>query len=190
MTDIYDNARRCPHCGELNSADRAVCTNCQSPMTAYAGDITGEPGEHSQKHAEEIAFLTTRPPASVVMAAFDVFFAVFWPLAYVIGSFLTRPQMNSEGTNYINAAVGTVQPILAAIFLLPMAGALCAVAWATWNQRTWAWMGNAVALGLFAVMAVPNFRSAPLSAVFWLAVAGGLAYLWFQKRTKDWYGQA
>jgi hypothetical protein len=183
--DQAGQTRQCPNCGAANSIDSALCENCRAPLTAYAGQLTGQ-GESAQgRLAGQVAQLETRPPGVVAMTVFDVLFAGFWPLRSVAGAFLAKPRLNAEGTNYLGAAFGTVGPVLAAIVLIPLALALFGLAWMTWTQRPWTWTANLAALGLFALLALLHFS--PLSVV-WLAAAGALAYLWFRPETKAWFG--
>jgi hypothetical protein len=173
----------------LNEEGRALCANCQTPLTAYAGQLRDAPESSGGKLAAQVAHLNTRPPIIGAMALFDVLFALFWPLAFVVGAFAARQQVNGEGTNYIFAAIGTVGPALAALVLIPAALALCALAWATWTQRPSAWIGNAYTLGAFALLALRKFPNAPIMSLVWIGVAGVLAYVWFRPETKAWFGQ-
>lgn len=186
---LSDDAQQCPNCGLLNEEGRALCANCQTPLTAYAGQLRGEPESSGGRLAAQVAHLNTRPPIIAALALFDLLFALFWPLAFVVGAFAARQQVNAEGTNYIFAAIGAVGPTLAALVLIPVALALCALAWATWTQRPSAWVGNGYALGAFVLLALRKFPNAPIMTLVWIGLACGLAYLWFRPETKSWFGQ-
>jgi hypothetical protein len=156
-------------------------------LTAYAGQVTGLGESAGGRLAEHVNRLNTRPPVIGAMAGFDVFVALFWPLASVIGAFRARPVPNAEGTNYIGAAVGTIGPIFTAMLCIPLAIVLGGIAWGTWTQQPWAWKANAVVVIGFLLFLLPRVAAAPLNIV-WMVVAGALAFLWFSPRTKAWFG--
>jgi hypothetical protein len=175
----------CPHCGTDNEKGRSFCVNCQQPFTAYCAQLTGE--TYQGKLAEKAARLEGRPPVVAAMALFDLLFAVFGPLAFVVGGFLNRQQANSEGTNYIGAAFGGIVVFLWALILIPLALALFGLAWATWTQRPWAWRANAAGLCAIAVFAMATFASRPIMTFIWVGLACGFAYYWFKPEVKGWF---
>jgi hypothetical protein len=178
--------QQCPHCGTPNDIGRSLCENCQTPLTAYAGQLHGQ--AYQGRLAEQVALLNTRPPVVVGMTVFHVLLVVFWPLARVVGAFASRQQTNAEGTNYIASAFSSIGPILQAIVFVPIALALIVLAWATWTERTWAWTVNAFALAAFALFAILKYPSAHLQAILYVGLAGGLAFFWFRPQTRGWYG--
>ena len=186
MTQSSPETRQCPHCGTVNDIANALCERCKTPLTAYAGQLTGE--AYQGRLAGQVALLERQPPVVIAMAIFNVLFAVFWPLATVMRSFQATPHVNEEGTNYAAAAFTTIGPILSAILLVPIALAILVLAWATWAQRTWAWTVNAFFLGGIALLAILKFSTSHTLAFIYAGLACGLAYFWFQQKTKAWYG--
>jgi hypothetical protein len=136
------DTQQCPHCGTVNEVGRARCANCQSPLTAYAGQITGLEESRQGRLAEKVRALDTRPPVIGVMVAFQGFLAL-WSLWAVLSAFTARPRMNAEGTNYIGAAVGSIGPLFTAIVLIPIAIALGINGWGIWTQQPWGWKAGA-----------------------------------------------
>lgn len=181
------NTQQCPYCGTVNEISLARCSNCQSPLTAYAGQITGLEESGKGRLAEQVKAVEIRPPAIGAATGFNIFVALFWPLAAIIGAFASRTRVNADGTNYISAVVGSIGPIFTALVMLPLTLALVVVAWGTWTQQTWAWKANAVTIVGFALLMLTRIGSAPISLI-WLIGSGALAYLWFQPRTRAWYG--
>ncbi len=179
--------RQCPNCGLDNSIDRALCVSCLTPLTQYAGDLDGQ-GTSNGVLAAQVAALEVRPPVVAAMTVFNALFAVFWPLTFVMGAFVARQKVNAAGTNYLGAALGAVGPVLAALILLPVALGLGVLAWATWTRQQWAWNMNAGVLGLFGLLALFRFGSAPILAFLYLGLACGLAFYWFKPVTKAWFG--
>lgn len=179
--------QQCPHCGTPNEIGLARCANCQSPLTAYAGQITGLGESARGRLSEHVQQLDVRPPVIGAMTIFNILVALFWPLASVIGAFQARPVLKADGTNYIGAAIGTIGPFFTAILCIPLALALLGIAWGTWTQQPWAWKANGAAVIGFLLFTLTPMTGAPLK-ILWLAVAGALAYLWFAPRTKAWFG--
>src|SRR5689334_10026602 len=105
--------RQCPNCGLENDLGRSVCANCQTPLTAYSGQLRGE--AYQGKLAAQVAQLETRPPVVMAMVAAIVLFTLFWPLASLVTAFVHREATNAEGTNYLASAFGAIGPILTAI---------------------------------------------------------------------------
>jgi hypothetical protein len=178
--------QQCPHCGTLNEIGLSRCENCQTPLTAYGGQVTGL-GEPNERLRERARLVNERPPVIGAMAGFHVFVALFWPLAATIGAFSERTTTNAEGTNYIAAATSSIGPIFMAALCIPLAVALCIVAWGAWTQQPWAWKASTgIAIG-FILLMLMRVTAAPLNFL-WLVLAGVLTFLWFQPRTKAWYG--
>src|SRR5262245_57107942 len=117
---MNSETQQCPHCGTPNEIGLARCANCQSPLTAYAGQVTGLGEAEQGRLAEKVKLLNTRPPVIGAMTGFDIFVALFWPLAAVVHAFAVRPTVNAEGTNYIGAAVGSIGPIFTAMLCIPL----------------------------------------------------------------------
>lgn len=180
------NTKQCPNCGLENDSGNAVCANCQTPLTAYAGQLRGE--AYQGRLAAQVERLETRPPAVIAMVVFLIAFTLFWPLASVISAFLHREGLNAEGTNYVASAFGAIGPILTAIFLIPVSVALGVLAWMTWTQRTWTWNADLVALIAFAVFACIRYPVYHFLTFLWVILAAALAFLWFRPATKAWFG--
>lgn len=176
---------RCPRCDFDNDEGRAVCLHCATPLTAYAGQVTGVVSEETRTKAARLAL---RPPIVSLMAVLDVLAAIFGPFAMLAVKFSARATLNNEGTNYIGAALGAVGIAAAAALLIPLGLLLLFLAWSTWTQRPWAWTANAVLLGLSALLAVLVFPTSPAQALVRIALSGAVAFFWFQSRTKAWYG--
>lgn len=179
---------QCPHCGEINDSGRARCINCQTPLTAYGGQLDRAPEEQRKKLAEQVARLETRPPIVAAMTLFNTLFAIFWPLAYAIGSFMSRPKTSGDNSNYLGAAFGSIGAFLVALIFVPIAIALFGLAWGTWTQKSWAWTANAAFLCAFAVLAFLRFHVNHLLGFIWLGLDGAFAYYWFKPQIKEWFG--
>jgi len=176
---------RCPKCDLDNEEGRAVCANCATPLTAYAGQVTGVVSEKTLARAARLAI---RPPIVGVMAILDVLTAVFGPFAMLAAKFSARTTINTEGTNYIGTAFGAVGVAFAAALLIPLGLLLLILAGATWTQRPWAWTANAALLAASVVLAALLFPNSPGQALLRIALSGAVAYFWFQDDTKEWYG--
>ncbi len=180
-----DDTQQCPNCGHVNDIGLAVCESCNSPMTAYGGQVTGEAYEGGRLKGQ-VAKLEVRPAAVTAIVVFDVLFALFWPFAYVIGGFLGVHGANSEGTNAMAAAVSWVPALFWAAVLVPSGIALLVLAWLAWSQRPIAWNVN---LGVVILFGLLSLRAFP-GPGFWifLPVSIVLAALWLRSDTKAWYG--
>jgi hypothetical protein len=174
----------CPNCGTKNEAGRSLCEQCNTPLTAYAGQLTGE--SYQGRLADQVARLEQRPLPVTGMTVFLLIYALFWPIASVIGAFNARVKINAEGTNYLAASFSAIGPFLSALILLPIAGALCFLAWATWAQRPWAWNLCLAVVGLFGVLGLLKFS---LLGFVWGFVAVGLTVVWLRPDTRAWFGQ-
>jgi hypothetical protein len=178
--------RQCPHCGLENDLGRSLCANCQTPLTAYAGQLQG--AAYQGKLAAQVERLETRPPGVVAMVVFIVVIVVFWPLASVVTAFLHREAINAEGTNYLASAFGALGPLLTALVMIPIACVLSWLAWATWTQQTWTWNANAGLLIGFAVFALSRHAVYQNMTYVWIALAVVLGFFWFQSATRAWFG--
>ncbi|HLK58991.1 MAG TPA: hypothetical protein VKU00_20695 [Chthonomonadaceae bacterium] len=176
---------QCPNCGEVNDAGNAVCKNCHSPFTAYGGQLTGE--RYQGRLAEQASATQGHPPIVMVIAAFNLAFALF-VLGLAVRHFQDRPTINEEGSNAINVATSTFGAIVWAIFLVPLALALIGLAVATWTQRTWTWTANAVGVGVFAFLCLFAFGFSTVPKVICVGIALILGVLWFLPKTKAWFG--
>jgi hypothetical protein len=188
MNDTVFDTQQCPNCGHVNESGRAVCANCQLPLTAYSGQVSGDFESSRGKLAQQVSRLNVRPPIVAVVALCDLLFALFWPLAYVVNDFANRPRLNGEMTNYLGSAFGAIGPFLHAIVLVPIGLALIGLAWATWTERAWAWSVNAIGLAAFVLLSLRNFGVAPIMTIIWVVLAGGVAFVWFRSETKAWFG--
>jgi hypothetical protein len=183
---MQEETQTCKNCGAVNEIGRSRCIQCSNPLTAYAGQLNEEPFEG--KLAQQVAKLETTPIMVKVMAGFHVFFALFWPLAFAIGSLVTRPKVNEEGTNYLAASFGSIGTIFSVAFMVPAAILLCVVAWGTATQRAWGWQCSFVSLGAFAVLALMKFGTAGVLSFVWLVLAGVGIVFWLKADVKAWYG--
>src|SRR5258707_484636 len=104
---------QCPHCGTSNDTGRALCVNCQSPLTAYSGQLRGE--AYQGKLATQVDRLRVRPLSVNLMALFLAIVSIGWPLRAIVMAFGSRARLNAESTNYLASAFGTLAPILITI---------------------------------------------------------------------------
>ncbi len=177
---------QCPHCGTLNDSGSALCENCQTPLTAYSGQLSGE--AYQGKLAEKVAELRVRPPGVYLMTAFLAVIALAWPVRSIFMAFANRAVLNSESTNYVSAAFGAVGPIMIAIVCVPVAVALLWLAWSGYTQQPGAWQICLGVVGAFAVYMVLNYREYHAWTIFWTLAALGLTSFWIHPSTKAWYG--
>ncbi len=175
----------CQHCGTANDAGNAACVNCQRPFTAYAGQI-GQVENYEGKLAGQVAALESRPVAVTALSALCLLFALAGPLWSVIAAWSGRTRVNADGTNAIQAATGIVVPIFQSVLLLPAAIALCMIAYFAWTQRPWAWTAGAATLGIIALLAL-ILHGLTFVTFFWIILAAGIAYGWFQQPVKAWF---
>lgn len=189
MSSLPNDTNVCPNCGHTNDGGLSACEACNVPLTAYGGQIRDYDPTAIAARRQEVARMKARPPAATATAAFDGLLALFWPIATVVGSFAARKGLNGDMTNYLGSALGVVMPVLQALVLLPIAGLLFFVAWGTLKQRQWAWPANLGVLGLFALMTLRKLSAAPLLSGVELLAAAVLLGLWFQPRTRAWYGR-
>lgn len=180
-----EQEKTCPHCGTSNRAGRALCAQCNFPLTAYAGDLTGE--SYQGKLAGQVALLEQRPPVIPIVAVGLVLLAIVGPLLTAARAFQTQPKVNEEGTNYVAASFGSVGPIMQAFVLVPVALLFLVVAWGIWTQRPWGWPAGLVTLGLLAVRSVLSITALP--SLLLLIACGVLAWFWLRPTTKAWFGQ-
>src|ERR1044071_9262972 len=101
---------QCKHCGTQNDISRALCENCQSPLTAYAGQLRGE--SYRGNLSAQVDRLRVRPISVTLMVVFLIIIIVGWPLREIFSAFASRATLNSESTNYIASAFGAIGPIL------------------------------------------------------------------------------
>ena len=177
---------QCPHCGTQNSSERSLCVNCQSPLTAYSGQLTGE--AYEGKLAGKVAQLETRPLSVYLMMAFLTVVAIGWPLRNIVLAFMARTGLNAENTNYLATAFGSIAPIMTTIVMLPLAGVLAWIAWQCYAQMPQAWKLSLISVVAFATFVALRFHDFKAWTIFWLAVVGALAYLWLRPNTRAWFG--
>lgn len=173
---------RCPNCETPNPDTDAYCISCGQPMNAYAS--AGEVGELGGKALARLAAVSVRPGIVRIAAVFDLVLVLLYPVWSIISRVSSRTQLNSETTNYVGAAFGAVNVAVTAMGMLPLAGALLWVGWASLNQRSWAWWAN---LGVFVWVAfAPSAAPAPLRFI----AMGAMVWFWVQPRTREWFGCA
>lgn len=177
---------QCKHCGTLNEAGRALCSNCQTPLTAYSGELRGE--EYRGKLAGQVDRLGGRPPAVTMVSIFLVLAAIGWPLRAVVAAFLKREHLSADGTNYISSAFSAIGPIFISIVCVPIAAVLVWIAWSVYQQRPGSWQFGLGALIAFAAYSLVQLGVSMGWSIFWLAITAVLAVLWFHGSTRAWFG--
>ena len=178
--------RQCPHCGTENDVGQSLCSNCKTPLTAYAGELNGE--AYKGRLAEQVEAQKTRPLAVGAMSVYLCVIALGWPLRAIIQTFMHRTRTNAEGTNYLASALGVIAPIFMTVLLLPLAILLFWLAWAVWTQRTWAWKYSFAAILIFAGYILIRFSEYHSWVVLWAGLSIALAIFWFQPKIKGWFG--
>jgi hypothetical protein len=177
---------RCPHCDNENPEGAARCLNCDTPLTAYAGQATGEV---SAATLQKLSRLSQQPPIVPIVVALDVLIAIFGPFGFVLSRFLSRTVTNAEGTNYLGAAFGAVGVAFTALLMVPLGLFLIYVAWLTWNRGSWAWLANAALLcGMAALCLFGFFTPWVFFRLLGLAVFAAAAWAWFRTDTREWFG--
>jgi hypothetical protein len=177
---------QCSHCGTMNDTKHSLCVNCQSPLTAYSGELRGE--TYQGKLARQVERLQVRPLSVNLMAGFLIVVAVGWPLRAIVTALVNRAHLNVETTNYLASAFGTIGPIMIAIFCLPLAAILGWIAWSVLTQQPRAWQLSLVALCAFAIYIVIRAGEYRIWTVLWLGLPVGLAIAWLREPTKAWFG--
>src|ERR1044071_6490365 len=99
---------QCKHCGTQNDIGRALCENCQSPLTAYAGQLRGE--SYRGNLSAQVERLGVRPISVTLMVIFLSLITLGWPLRAIFTAFTSQATLNSESTNYIASAFGAIGP--------------------------------------------------------------------------------
>jgi hypothetical protein len=180
------DTQQCEHCGTVNEAGRALCSNCQSPLRADSGQLRGE--TYKGKLAAQVDQLGARPLTVKLMAAFLVLIAIGWPLRGIYSSFAGRVSMNSDSTNYVASAFGAITPILTTIVCLPLAGVLIWIAWSAMTQQVRGWKACLVAMAAFAAYTLCRAGEYRGWTILWLGLAVTLTAVWFHRSTKAWFG--
>jgi len=180
------NTIQCPHCGTRNDAGRSLCTNCQTPLTAYAGELRGESYEGNL--AGQVDKLKVRPFGVYVMTAFLSIVALGWPLRTIIMAFANRAHLNADSTNYLASAFSAIGPILTTIICLPLIAAIAWLGWLNFMQQPRGWQFSLGATGIFAVFILTRLGEYHAWAFLWLCVAVATAIIWLHSSTKSWFG--
>ncbi len=186
LTPHTMDTQQCEHCGARNDAGRALCANCQTPLTAYSGELRGE--RYQGRLADQVERLNVRPLSVSLMAAFLVVIAVGWPLRAIVYAFGHRATLNGDGSNYLASAFGAIAPIMVTAVLLPVAASLLWIAWAAFTQHVRGWQLSLVALGAFAVYILIKVGEYRLWTLLWEVTAATLTILWFHRSAKSWFG--
>jgi hypothetical protein len=177
---------RCPHCAHENPDGLAVCLNCNTPLTAYSGQLMGAVSEETRYKAAKLA---VRPPVIPMAAALTLALAALGPAWALASRFFSRPAVNAEGTNYVGAAFGAVGVAFAAMVLVPLALVLVFVAWGVMIQRTWAWTAQAVVLLGILVIGFTGWLIPSLFLRILLSVAAVIVgVMWMKQDAREWYG--
>lgn len=177
---------RCPHCDNENPEGTACCLACDTPLTAYAGQGTGEV---SAATLERLRNLSRRPPIVPIVVALDTLIAVIGPFGVLLIKFLGRTTTNVEGTNYVGAALGAVGVALMAMLMVPLGLFLIYLAWVTWTRASWAWLANAALLcGMAFLSLIGFFTPWMFFRLTLLILFAAAAWFWFQSDTREWFG--
>jgi hypothetical protein len=179
---------QCDHCGTVNDAGRSLCSNCQSPLTAYAGELRGE--NYQGKLAGQVESLHGRPVVVNLMVGFLAFVAIGWPLRAIVVALMRREPLNAESTNYIASAFGAIAPIVTGLICLPIAAVLLWIAWAALTQQTRAWQLCLAAVGLFAAFVAFHYGEYRGWTAVWIVLSAIVAGLWMRGSTRAWYGMS
>jgi hypothetical protein len=177
---------QCPYCSTVNDTKRSLCANCQSPLTAYSGQLRGE--TYQGKLAGQVECLQVRPLSVNLMAALLVTVAAGWPLRSIVAAFVNRAHLNVEATNYLASAFGAIGPIMVTILCLPLAAMLGWIAWSVLMQQPRAWKLSLVVISAFAVFILIRASEYRIWTVMWLGLAAGLAAVWLRRSTRAWFG--
>ena len=177
---------RCPQCNSENDPGASVCASCDNPLTAYSGTLTGEA---SAATLAKLARLSQRPQVVPAVIALDVLFALFGPVRMLLANAAARPTTNAEGTNYAQAAFGTVGVAFMAMFLVPLALALLFLAWGAWARAAWAWWLNAGLLAAVCLGAFTGFFGASVFVrIILIAITVAAGAFWLRPEARGWYG--
>jgi hypothetical protein len=175
---------RCPHCATDNDDGLALCQNCNTPLTSYAGQGVGYV---SKETLEKAAKLRIRPQVVPVMVIYAVLIALFGPIGSLLGKIAGRSTLDSEGTNYMAPAFGAVGIAFSAMFMIPLAAAILFLAWGVWAQRTWAWTAGAFLLGIVILMGLTGMIGG-MARIIAILSAIIVAALWFRRDCREWFG--
>ena len=179
---------QCPHCGTANDTGRALCLNCQSPLTAYSGQLMGE--TYEGKLAGQVDRLWVRPLSVNLMTVFLLIIAAGWPVRAIFTAFIKRAHLNADSTNYLASAFGAIGPILTTIICLPLAAILVWLAWAAFTRQVRSWHLSLVAVSAFAVFILFRLSEYRGWAALWLGLASALIIAWIVPATRSWFGLA
>ena len=178
----------CSQCGTHNDVGLALCSNCQSPLTAYGGQLRGE--AYQGKLAAQTAQLQDRPFAVVLMSATLGVIVFGWPLRMIVSAIIKYLRAGSGESGYVSSAFGILGPILTTAVCLPIAAALCWVAYEVWFQQPRAWryaFGVLVAFSGYSVVRASEYGYWTIPV---LVYSCSLIYLWLRPRARSWFGMS
>lgn len=176
---------QCKHCGEMNDTTTSVCINCNTPLTAYGGQL-GQEENFTRKLSTQISALDHRPRIVDGAVVFQALWALAVPLWTVVRVWATRPQVNEEGTNGIQAAGGIFASIIQSFLLVPLALGILFVAYSTWTQKEWAWKANHAVFAVIAVTPILLQGFVP-ATWFWIVLVVVFEILWNRSGVKAWF---
>lgn len=162
-----------------------MCVECAAPLTAYAGQTTGE---ISLERAAQIQKLRMRPPGVLALVCFDLLVLVLGPVATLLRSIRAQPALNPDQTNYIGHAFGAVSTALWALVLAPVALALAVAALWAWTQRSGGWWATMVAAAAVAGAALLGLGISGFMRIGAFAASILVLALGWNGRMRSWYG--
>jgi hypothetical protein len=183
---------KCPNCGTDNDISFALCQQCLTPLTAYAGQLNGE--QYQGKLADQVKALNVRPQTVTVAAVFDVLFSLGTPIAIFIHSLPHAVAADPDNTyqSSLSNAFGAVGAVITGLVAIPIAVAICIHAWHMYRQRTWCWSTQLALMGVFAIRSVLLFKQpdtmSHVLAVSYLLFTAAFVGMWTRPSVKAWYG--
>ena len=179
----------CPNCGAANPIARSLCSQCSTPLTAYAGQLRDESMASSGALASQVELLEGRPTGVTAACIANLAYVLLIPLASLFAALDHRTAMRADSSNYIFAAVGTVATIAHIVILIPFILFVLGLTWFVWTQHEWAWPANWVMVVLFGLTGVLRFAGSTVTGSFWVVAALLLAVIWTRPSVKAWYGR-
>lgn len=183
---------KCKACGADNDLSFSMCQQCLTPLTAYSGQVTGE--HYEGKLSQQVKALKVRPIAVGAMVAFHIAVAILIPLrvflGFLPGKVSTDPDQLYQAS--LSSAFHSITAFVVGLVMIPLAGALGYLAWATWKQVTWSWNAAFASLAVGIIALGMQFKGPSTSVhvvVFCCLMAtSALGLVWLQPKTKAWYG--
>lgn len=177
---------QCKYCGTSNEAGNAMCVNCQSPLTAYGGQITGV--NYQGKLAAQAELLQRRPVAVVIVTTMLAFIAIGGPLRYIAAMVWAYVSRTHSEEGYLSSAFGVLGPIAAAVLCLPIACVIFWVAYEAVHQQPRAWRFGCGILFCYVGYLAIHFREGIMWNLLWLVPVLISCGLWMAPKTRAWFG--